>query len=149
MWGLGAAVYIVNALPFVYLLASPLLFRRYNFLGINQYGSSRNYYKRFWFRAIFGRFQYYFVGIAGSCYILQKIGNSNTDKKMLLDFSAFLSEIEEFPEEQSEQHQLSFTKYQHEKRLNENKDLVLQRRAEMHRNLKLEAFQKYASENNL
>ncbi len=149
MWGLGAAVYIVNALPFVYILASPLLFRRYNFLGINQYGSSRNYYKRFWFRVLFGRFQYYFIGITGSCYVLYKMTNTIVDKKRKLDFTAFLSEIEEFPEEESKQHQLSLTKYQHEKRFTENRDLVLQRRAEMHRNLKLEAFQKYATEHNL
>lgn len=149
MWGLGAAVYIVNALPFVYLLASPIIFRRYNFLGINQYGSSRNYYKRFWFRALFGRFQYYFFGISGGCYVIYKLANSTVDKKMLLDFTAFLSEVEEFPEEESKQHQIAFTKYQHEKRFTENRDLVLQRRAQIHRNLKLEAFQKYASEHNL
>jgi len=149
MWGLGAAVYVVNILPFAYLLASPILFRRYNFLGMNQYGSSRNYYKRFWFRALFGRFQYYFFGIGGSCYVIYKYTTSKNDKKMLLDFSAFLSEIEEFPEEESKQHQLAFTKYQHEKRLLENRDLVLQKRAEIHRNLKLEAFQKYATEHNL
>lgn len=149
MWGLGAAVYIVNALPFAFLLASPILFRRYNFLGINQYGNSRNYYKRFWFRVLFGRFQYYFVGVVGGCWLLHKISNSGTDRKLLLDFTAFLSEIEEFPEEESKQHQLSFTKYQYDKRLTENRDLVLQRRAEIHRNLKLEAFQKYAIEHNL
>lgn len=149
MWGLGAAVYIVNALPFVYLLASPLLFRRYNFLGINQYGNSKNYYKRFWFRVLFGRFQYYFVGIGGSLWVLYKLRSKHTDKQMLLDFTTFLSEIEEFPEEDSVQHQLSFTKYQHEKRFAENRELVLQRRAETHRNLKLEAFQKYAIEHNL
>ena len=149
MLGLGALVYVVNALPFVYLMASPILFRRYNMLAINPYGSSRNYYKRFWFRALFGRFQYYFFGIGGASYVLYNITNRGLDKKMLLDFTGFLNEIEEFPEEESHDHNIACVKYNHTKRFEENKDLVLQKRAEIHRNMKLEAFEKYANENNL
>lgn len=147
MLGLGVAVYVVNALPFLYVLASPIVFRRYNWLGINPYGSSRNYYKRFWFRVLFGRFQYYFYGIGGSCYVLYKSHQNRGDKKALLDFTAFLSEIEEFPEEETSDHNLALTKYKYEKTFTENRDLVLKNRAEIHRNLKLEAFKKYALEN--
>ncbi len=149
MYGLGALVYVVNVLPFAYILASPIIFRRYNLLGINQYGNSRNYYKRFWFRALFGRFQYYFFGFGGVCYVLFKLANKDFDQRMLLDFTAFLSEIEKFPEEESFKHTNSLAKYQKDKRQNENKDLVLQRRAELHRDLKIEAFNKYAHENSL
>lgn len=149
MYGLGALVYVVNLLPFAYVLASPLLFRRYNFLGINQYGSSRNYYKRFWFRALFGRFQYYFFGVGGSCYVIYRITKETDNNRLLLDFTGFLHEHEEFPEDKSEQHNHSLTRYIYNKKLTDSKDLVLQNRAEIHRNLKLEAFKKYATENNL
>jgi hypothetical protein len=149
MIGIGSLVYVVNILPFAYLIVSPLIFRRYNFLGMNPYGNSRNYYKRFWFRAIFGRIQIPLFVFGGFYYTIYTMRNNHENLKNELDFTSFLVEIEEFQEEESYLHAKAVARYRYKKSLEESRDLVLQNRAELHRENKLRAFNEYLIENNL
>jgi hypothetical protein len=148
MIGIGSLVYVVNVLPFAYLIVSPIIFRRYNFLGMNPYSSSsRNYYKRFWFRALFGRLQVHLYAVGGLLYTIYLLGIQREGNEILLQFTSFLSEIEEFQEEDSPQHGKALAKYRYDKNMNVSRDLVLQNRAELHREMKIRAFNEIQNEN--
>ena len=146
MIGLGSLVYVVNVLPFAYLIVSPLVFRRYNFLGMNPHHNSRNYYKRFWFRALFGRFQIQFFGVGGSLALLYFFQQKNNENAEVLEFTSFLDEIEDFQEEASDEHAKQLAQYKYKKSMIESSDLVFQRRAELHREMKIKAFNEFVSE---
>ena len=146
MIGIGSLVYVVNVLPFAYLILSPLIFRRYNYLGINPYSNSRNYYKRFWFRAIFGRFQIPLYILGGGFYSMFLLKSHLNDKTDLLDFTAFTVENEDFQEELSPYHAKSVAVFKYNKLMDDSKNKVLQERAELHRENKLRAFEEYQKE---
>ena len=148
MIGIGSLSLVANALPFIFVFTSPIIFKRYNALGINPYGNSRNYYKRFWFRFLFGRFQFIFYGVGGTYFLIHHLKSKNDEKQLLLEFTAFLDEIEAYNEEESKAHGKALRKYRYNKKMEESRDLVLDGRSELHRISKIEAFELFENELN-
>jgi hypothetical protein len=145
--GIGSAIYVVNVLPFAYLLYLPIASRRYNILGFYNSSNTRNYYKKWWVRMFFGRFQYTLYTVFIAWYLTNKI--MDHEKTAITEFTAFYHDFDLYDAEESAQAKRILDKYIYNKKMNETKDVVLRERAEKDRELKIQAFNKYALDNNL
>lgn len=147
MYGIGAVVHIINILPFAYFLFTPFAFRRYNLLGVNPIGNHRFYYRKWWARMFFGRFQYTAYGIGVPLYLLYKYLQKDITERSLTSFTAFYSDYENFDEELSSNHKLALSNYIFRKKTDENKNLIKAKRAQLDHDLKIQAFEKYERDN--
>jgi hypothetical protein len=95
----------------------------------------------------FGRFQYTFYGITIPLYLIYKYKQSDLTERTLTSFTAFYNDYEEFDEEVSTNHKISLSNYIHRKKIDENKNMILDARAQIDHDLKISAFEKYEREN--
>jgi hypothetical protein len=146
--GVGSLIYVANVLPFAYFLwYLPWGPRRGQILAMNYSQNTRFYYKRWWVRMFFGRAQYTLYTLYAMYLLATYIGRQRSTND--LDFVAFYHDLDLYDAEESDKAKRVLDSYLYKKRINETRDLVLKGRAEVDRELKIEAFDKYALENNL
>jgi hypothetical protein len=145
--GVGSLIYVANVLPFAYVLwAMPFGPRRWLILGMTHSQNNKWYYKRWWARMFFGRAQYTFYTLIAAFQLGKYIRGEDAHQTY---FRAFYHDFDMFDAEESDNAKRILDKYVYTKRLNQTRDVVLQQRAEKDRELKIQAFDKYASENHL
>ena len=146
--GVGSLVYIANVLPFAYFFwYMPFGPRRQQILAMNYSQNTRFYYRRWWVRMFFGRAQYTFYFMY-AVYLAAKYVIYTHDTNGL-HFTAFYHDLDLYDAEESDIAKRVLDKYIYVKRLNDTRDVILKERAEKDRELKIQAFDKYALENNL
>lgn len=143
MYGIGALVHVVNILPFSYFLFTPFAFRRYNLLGVNPIGNRRFYYKKWWVRMFFGRFQYTFYSVFIPFMIIKNYRSNDNRNDYIANFTAFYNDYEQFDEEESSHHRNGLSKYLYRKKVSDNRNIVNDSRAQIDHDLKIKAFEKY------
>jgi hypothetical protein len=144
MWGPGAIIHIINILPFAGILGYTLNFKRYNWLGSNPWGNRRQYNRRWWVRAFFGRFNYTIIGGGALCYLILAYRQNTTKENLLYSFTSYLEEEHRYDEEESASAHKQLVANLYRKRFLHTKDLVLKHRAERDRELKIAAFNELA-----
>lgn len=149
MIGPGIIVKIVNILPFAYFILSPFAIRRYNMLGMFSIGNRRTQYRQLWVRLFFGRFQYTTYAMVASFIFADFTKSRPNNKKMVAEFTAFTHHYEDFDEEESQITKNALVKKIYTERLEHDKELVLEDRAKRNYQMKIEAFNQYATENGL
>jgi hypothetical protein len=144
---LGSVIYVANVLPFAYFFwYLPFGPRRNQILAMNFSQNTRFYYKRWWVRMFFGRAQYTFYTLIAMYLISRTYFRDNSQE---LGFVAFYHDLDLYDAEQSAAAKRCLDRYLYRKMLGETKEVVLRDRAEQDRELKIQAFDKYALENNL
>ncbi len=143
----GSAAYVLNVLPFAYFFFFAFVPKRYNIIGLYMPSNSRLYYKRWYVRMFMGRFQYTMYLFLGMYYAGVHLGIDR--RKGLLDFTTFYHDFDLYDAEDSNQAKRSLDKYLYNKKLGDTRNVVLKERAEKDRDLKINAFNRYALENNL
>jgi hypothetical protein len=149
MYGIGAIVHIINILPFSYFLLGPFALRRYNLLGMNPYGNRRTYYRQFWVRAFFGRFQYTLYSIFALGFIASYIKGKNVDKHLYYSFISFYHDFEEYDEEENPVAHRQLVSQLYQNKLEDSRIQILERRAKENHALKSAAFSAYADAHNI
>lgn len=144
MWGPGVAVNIINILPFAFVLGAPFMYRRNNLLGINPFGNSRQYFRQWWVRVFFGKFQYiFYTSIAG--YLLKDYFYLRHVRQAEIDY--FTAFSDDYDESKSHRAEAALYSYLYKNKLKKQKDALLEYRAQKDHDLKIEAFNKYEMEN--
>jgi hypothetical protein len=119
--------------------------RRYNFLFLNSSAPNRrNYYRQYYIRLFFGRAQYsvYFVG--SLIYITSFWKKSTVNTKRYLDFVSFTHDFEEFDDEIHPAAKYSVIRHKNKKMLHDFRDRILDERAQIANQNRLEAIDKFA-----
>jgi hypothetical protein len=147
VWGPGAIVTIINVLPFAGVFMMNLGWRRYNILGLHPHANSKTFYRRWWVRAFFGRFNYIFLPICGFLFVARSYNNQKEEKTSYAELtSEFLHEMDKFDDEENIHAHRVMAKTLYEKRYKDVKEMILQYRAKRDHDLKIEAFNQYAKE---
>ena len=144
---LGSAVYVLNVIPFAYFFWFAFGSKRHSIIGLYLPSNTRNYYKRWYVRMFFGRFQYTVYSIIAAYQIGKYLSDDKHNSS--LDFTAFYHDLDLYDAEESDQAKRSLDRYLYKKMINNTRDIVLRERAEKDREFKIKAFDKYAYENNL
>jgi hypothetical protein len=147
MWGPGAIIHIINILPFASMFLLNFAFRRGNFLGINPMGNSRTYYKRWWTRMFFGRWNYTLFTVLGSLSLAYNYQKIKVERDQYLSFSVdYLHALERYDEEEHPQAHRTLIAHMYAKRLENARDLALKERAKRNYDEMLAAFEELSSE---
>jgi len=142
MWGPGAIIHVINILPFASLFLLNFSFRRGNFLGINPIGSSRTYYKRWWTRMFFGKWNYTLFTVIGTTGVVYEWAKIRTQREQYLSFSVdYLHELERYDEEEHPQAHRSLIRHMYDKRIDNARDIALKERAKRNHAEIMEAFE--------
>jgi hypothetical protein len=147
MWGPGAIVHIFNILPFASMFLLNFAHKRGNFLGINPIANTRTYYKRWWTRMFFGRWNYTFFSIVGGFTVIYQWGKFRGDREQYLAFTAdYLHTLDRFDEEENPQAHRMAVRYMYRKRLENARDIALKERARRNYEEMIAAFEELSNE---
>ncbi len=147
MWGPGAIIHIINILPFSSMFLLNFAMRRGNFLGINPMGNSRTYYKRWWTRMFFGRWNYTLFTVFGTFYLVSNYHKIRLERDQIFSFSAdYLHELERYDEEEHPQAHRTLVGHMYSKRLENARDLALKERAKRNYDEMIAAFDELSEE---
>jgi hypothetical protein len=147
LFALGSAAYILNVLPFAYFAFFALVPKRYSVIGLGMPSNTRDYYKRWYVKMFFGRFQYTMYLFVAAYYAGAMFGLHR--KYGIDEFTSFYHEFDLYDVEASAQKKRSIDRYLYNKKLGDSRNVVLKERAEKDRDLKIKAFDSYALQYNL
>lgn len=148
MYGIGAAVHIINILPFANFLLLPFAYKK-GYRLFDFAGAGRWVHRRWWVRMFFGRYQYTLYSVAGLYFLASCVLGGRKEEFERAQFTTFYHDFENYEEEVGKSFRIALTNYVYVKRWNEDRDLVLEGRAQINHDNKIEAFKQYAIDNNL
>lgn len=149
MWGPGALIYIINILPFANPILWNFMYRRGHLLGVDPHANTRHYYRKFWVRCFFGRFNYFFYTIVGIPYVIWHFQSKSRAKKELYAFTSYKHDTDEYDDEEDNRAHEALIQSLYNQKYSSTRELVLKQRAQQNHDLKIQAFNTYAEQYNI
>jgi hypothetical protein len=147
MWGPGiATVAILNILPYSYFLSTFFVFKRYNLLGFMPQYNRRTYYRQWWVRAFFGRTQYTVYSLLVFYMTIAYFNNRKSSNQLYYYFTSPLEEMDQYDQDENEVALEKSIQAKYFKMFETSRLKILDHRAKVAHDLKIEAFNEFADE---